>query len=84
MVTVKVFGTFRLDTGIKELKADVKDVASLYPLLLRQAKKNKPNTKVKAADINACLILVNGERKGKHTRLHDGDVVMLMSPVCGG
>ncbi len=84
MVTVKVFGIFRLDSGIREMRADVEHVADLYPLLLKQAKKNNPHTRVKAADVNGCIILVNGEQKSKHAKLRDGDEVMLISPVCGG
>ena len=84
MVHVKVYGLFRLDTGIKEITADVPDVRSLYPILLRKAKRLNPKTKIKAADIDGCIVLVNGEQKNKRTVLKDGDEVMLMSPVCGG
>ncbi len=84
MVNVKLFGLFRLDTGIKELTADVPDVKSLYPILLREAKKLNPRTKVKAADIDGCIVLVNGKQMTKRARLKAGDEVMLMSPVCGG
>ena len=84
MVTVKVFGTIRLDTGIKEMKADVGDVKSLYPLLLKQAKQNRPAANVTAADFGGCLVFVNGVQAKKSTKLQDGDSVMLMSPVSGG
>ena len=84
MVRVKLFGLFRLDTGLKEITADVKSVRALYPILLREAKRVDPQTKVKAADIDGCIVLVNGKQATKRARLHDGDEVQLMSPVCGG
>ena len=84
MVKVKLFGLFRLDTGLKELDADVKSVRELYPVLLSEAKKVKPDTKVTAADIDGCIVMINGKQGKKNSTLKDGDEVMLMSPVCGG
>ena len=84
MVKVKLFGLFRLDTGLKELEADVKSVKELYPVLLAEAKKAKPDTKVTAADIDGCIVMINGKQGKKSSELKDGDEVMLMSPVCGG
>ena len=82
MVTVKVFGLLRLDTGIKELTADVKNVKSLYPLLIEGAKKN--NAVITKADIDGCIVMVNGIQRNKHAKLKDGDTVILMSAVSGG
>lgn len=84
MVKVKLFGTFRLDTGLKELSLEASTVRELYPLLLAEARKAKPATKVTAADIDGCIIMINGVQGKKSSRLSDGDTVMLMSPVCGG
>ena len=84
MVTVKLFGLLRLDTGLKEITADGSDVKSLYPILLREAKRHNPKTKVKKADIDGCIVIVNGVQTTKKAKLQDGDEVMLMSPVCGG
>ncbi|MCF0142933.1 MAG: MoaD/ThiS family protein [Parasporobacterium sp.] len=84
MVTVKLFGMFRLDTGIKELTVDVKTVKELYPVLLAEAKAKNPTTKVTAKDIDGCIVSVNGVEKKKNAPLKDGDVVYLTSPVCGG
>ena len=84
MVHVKLFGLLRLDTGLKELKANAKSVKDLYPLILQEAKKLNPSTTVTARDIDGCIVVVNNVQCSKHTRLKDGDVVMLMSPVCGG
>lgn len=84
MVKVKLFGLFRLDTGLKELSAEARSVKELYPILLAEAKKAKPGTAITAADIDGCIIMINGRQGKKSSRLSDGDEVMLMSPVCGG
>ena len=84
MVHVKLFGLLRLDTGLKELDAEAATVGDLYPILLAEAKKAKPATKVTAKDVDGCVIMINGKQGKKSSRLKDGDEVMLMSPVCGG
>ncbi|MBR2328436.1 MAG: MoaD/ThiS family protein [Clostridia bacterium] len=84
MVKVKLFGLFRLDTGLKEVQLEAGSVKELYPLLLDAARKAKPATTVTAADIDGCIVMINGKQGKKSSRLKDGDEVMLMSPVCGG
>ena len=84
MVKVELFGLFRLDTGIKEMEAEAESVKDLYPLLLAEAKRLNPKTKITAKDIDGCIVVVNGKQTNKKARLRDGDTVMLMSPVCGG
>ena len=84
MVHVKLFGLLRLDTGLKELNAEAGSVRALYPILLEASKKAKPDTKITAADIDGCIVVVNGRQSKKTGRLKDGDEVWLMSPVCGG
>lgn len=84
MVTVKLFGLFRLDTGLKEIKAEAHSVKDLYPILLDEAKKVNPTTMITAADIDGCIVVINGKQCKKNSKLKDGDTVFLMSPVCGG
>ncbi len=84
MVTVKLFGLFRLDTGLKELQANATSVRELYPILLSEAKRVNPATKVTAKDISGCIVVINGKQGNKNSKLQNGDVVILMSPVCGG
>ena len=84
MVHVRLFGLLRLDTGLKELDADADSVAALCPILLAEAKRVRPSTRVTAKDIDGCTILINGKPGKKKSRLSDGDEVLLMSPVCGG
>lgn len=84
MVKVKLFGLFRLDTGIKEIDLEASTVTDLYPLLLEEAKKVRPDTRVTSKDIDGCIVVINGVQSKKTSKLKDGDEVMLMSPVCGG
>lgn len=84
MVKVKLFGLFRLDTGLKELELEAGSVKELYPVLLERARESKPDTKITAADLKGCIVVINGVQSKQSSRLHDGDTVMLMSPVCGG
>ena len=84
MVHVKLFGLFRLDTGLKELRAEAHSVKELYAALLTEAKRMDPATKITAADLNGCVVLINGKQGKKSSKLQDGDEVCLMSPVCGG
>ena len=85
MINVKLFGLFRLDTGIKEFDTQVvPSVSDLYPILLQKAKDVNPNTKITSKDIDGCIVIVNGKQSKKSCALKDGDEIMLMSPVCGG
>lgn len=84
MVNVKLFGLFRLDTGIKELDAEAASVKELYPVLLAKAKEKNPDTTITSKDIDGCIVVINGKQSKKSAKLRDGDKVMLMSPVCGG
>lgn len=85
MINVRLFGLFRLDTGIKQISVEkANTVADLYPVLLAKAKEVNPRTKITAKDIDGCIIVVNGKQTKKSCALKDGDEVHLMSPVCGG
>ena len=84
MVKVKLFGTFRLDTGLKELDAEASSVKELYPILLEEAKKVNPTTTITAAEIDGCIVVINVKQSKKSSKLKDGDMVFLMSPVTGG
>lgn len=83
-VNVIALGLFRLDTGLHELSLEADKVKDLYPQLLQKAYEAKPDTTVTQADMNGCIVLVNGRAARKGTRLAEGDTVHLMSPVCGG
>ena len=75
MITVKLFGLVRLQTGIKELQIDAANVRELKKALTRHI----PEEMVKG-----CVLLINGRQANRFTKLKDGDQVMLMPPVAGG
>lgn len=84
MVTVKLFGTLRLDSGVKEVTAEAKTVKELYPLVLREIRAVKPDSAATEKALRACLVAVNGAPAGLRTKLRDGDVVFLFPAVAGG
>ena len=76
MITVKLYGLLRIESGIREKQleaAAVKDVLDALAL-----------SGISRKDLNSCLVLVNGTGANKKTKLQDGDTVVLMSPVAGG
>ena len=76
MITVKLYGLLRIESGIREKQleaAAVKDVLDALAL-----------SGISRKDLSSCLVLVNGTGANKKTKLHDGDTVVLMSPVAGG
>ena len=75
MITVKLYGLIRLDSGIRERSLDAKTVPELYSRLLAET------DRISKKDLE---VLVNGKVGGRRTKLADGDVVQLMSPVSGG
>ena len=84
MVTVKLFGTLRLDSGVRELTAEVETVKELYPLVMRKIRAVKPDSAVTEKTLRGCLVAVNGVQAGVRTKLRDGDMVYLLQAVAGG
>lgn len=84
MVTVKLFGTFRLESRLKVLEFDVKNVKDIYPLIIEEVKKHDPCTALNEDSFKGCIVSVNGKQVGLKTKLKDGDVVCLMPAVAGG
>ena len=76
MITVKLFGLLRLDSGIKERQLEAKNVKEILEALAKLGIPKK--------DLDGCIILVNGSSANKRTKLNSGDMVVLMSPVAGG
>lgn len=76
MITVKLFGLLRLESGIKEKQLEA---ASLKEVLQSLAEAG-----ISKKDLSGCVIFVNGENANKRKKLKDGDLVVLMPPVAGG
>ena len=76
MITVKLYGLLRIDSGIKECRVEAGTVKEVLECLRMQGFSEK--------DLSGCILLVGGKPAGKRTKLHDGDVVQLLSPVAGG
>ena len=76
MITVKLYGLLRVESGIKERKIEAATAKDVLQDLVQQGISQK--------DLSGCLILINGKTATKKSVLHDGDVVQLMSPVAGG
>lgn len=76
MITVKLYGLLRLNSGIKELQIEATSIKHLlHQLEERGLEKN---------DLTGANILVNGTLSNHRTTLQDGDTVQLFPPVAGG
>ena len=76
MITVKLYGLLRIESGIKEKQLKASTVKEVLDDLAVCGIDRK--------DLSSCLILVNGNSASKRSKLADGDTVVLMSPVAGG
>ena len=76
MITVRLYGLLRLDSGIREMQMDASSVKDVL-----QALSDRGIPKCK---LDGCVILINGISANKRSRLADSDTVVLMSPVAGG
>ena len=76
MITAKLYGLLRLNSGIKERQLEAATVKEALDLLCLEGIPRK--------ELDGCVILVNGRNATKRTKLAPGDTVILMSPVAGG
>ena len=76
MITVKLYGLLRIDSGIKERKIEAANMKDVLDDLMEQGISRK--------ELTGCVILINGKSASKRSVLQNGDVVQLMSPVAGG
>lgn len=76
MITVKLYGLLRIESGIKE---KVMEAVSVKEVLENLAACGIPDK-----DLSGCVILINSKNANKRSKLKDGDTVVLMSPVAGG
>ena len=76
MITVKLYGLLRIESGIKEKQ--------LQAATAKEVLEQLENYGIDRKDLNGCVILINGKNANKKSKLTDGDTVVLMSPVAGG
>ena len=76
MITVKLYGLLRIESGIKEKQLEASAVKEALDALA--------DCGIPRKELNGCVILVNGKSANKRNKLTDGDTVVLMSPVAGG
>ena len=76
MITVKLYGLLRVESGIKEKQLEAKDMNQVFSLL--------SDCGLARQDLQGCLILINGTAAKKRSTLRNGDTVVLISPVAGG
>ena len=76
MITVKLYGLLRIDSGIREKQLEAASVKEVLEAL--------GECGIPGKDLNGCVILVNRKSANKRSKLSDGDTVVLMSPVAGG
>ena len=76
MITVKLYGLLRIESGIKQKQLEAATVKEILEALA--------GCGISQKDLQGCVILVNGKNANRKTKLNDGDTVVLMSPVAGG
>lgn len=76
MITVKLYGLLRIDSGIKERKMEAGSMKDVF--------RDLGEAGISQTELAGCVILVNGKAANKRSKLQDGDVVQLLSPVAGG
>ena len=79
-VNVKVFGVYRVDSGVKEYVAEANIVNDVFTSLNSLSKVPDSNINFN----NTAVFLNNKPCTKKKTKLHDGDEVWIMSPAGGG
>ena len=78
MITVKLYGLLRLDTGIRERRLEANRVTDVFDLHLTET------DRITKKELEGCVILINGKQGSKRSQLKDGDQVVLLSPAAGG
>ena len=84
MITVKLFGTLRIDSGVKEVQTEAKRVKEIYAPVLDAIRAKQPDTCITLKTLKGCRIAVNGNATAPNTALQPGDLVYLFPAVAGG
>ena len=76
MITVKLYGLIRIESGIREKQLAASTVKEVFQILT--------DCGLSLKELHGCVILINGKSGNRRSKLTDGDTVVLMSPVAGG
>ena len=76
MITVKLYGLLRIDSGIREKTLEASDMRDVFSAL--------EGCGIPGKKLTGCVIFINGKNGNKRSKLKDGDRVDLMPPVAGG
>ncbi len=77
MIKVRFFGLLRLDTGVKYVEVNAKNMKQLY-------REVEAKSGIDLKTLKGCNVFINGKAKKFNQKLRDGDEVMLLAPSCGG
>ena len=81
-VTVKLFGVFRVDTGVPQVELECDKMKDIFALLHEKLGNVRMDSGLEFKD---AAVYVNGESCRKKSRaLQDGDEIWLLSPASGG
>ena len=76
MITVKLYGLLRIESGIRQKQLNAKTVKEVLDAMEMCGLSRR--------DLDGCVIFINGNSASKRSQVTDGDTVVLMSPVAGG
>lgn len=84
MITVKLFGTLRIDSGVKEVQTEAARVKEIYTPVLDAIRAKQPDSCITLKTLKGCRIAVNGNAASPNAALQPGDLVYLFPAVAGG
>jgi molybdopterin converting factor small subunit len=76
MITVKLYGLLRIESGIREKQLEATCIRDILDALA--------GCGIPKKELEGCIILINGKTANRRSKVTDGDTVVLMSPVAGG
>ena len=81
-IKVKLFGVFRVDTGVAELELEADKLGDVFDALHEKLGGRQTQSGLKFKD---AAVYLNGEScRKKGAKLSDGDEIWLLSPASGG
>ena len=77
MIKVSFFGLLRINSGVKTLEVEADTIKELFLKIEQQSG-------ISVKTLQSCTMFINGKEKKLNQKLHDGDQIVFMPPVCGG